>query len=74
MPYVNIRITTGATQAQKDELIKGVTQLMVDVLHKKPEHTHVIIDEIAPENWGFNGVNTVVYRAQHAKDNTDQQG
>lgn len=36
MPYINIRITTGATQEQKDELIRGVTQLMVDVLNKNP--------------------------------------
>lgn len=53
MPYVNVKVTA------------GVTQLLVDVLNKKPEHTHIIIDEIAPENWGFNGVNTVVYRQQH---------
>ena len=62
MPYVNVRITAGATQAQKDEIIRGITQLLVDVLNKKPEHTHIVIDEIAPENWGFDGVNTVVYR------------
>lgn len=68
MPYINIRITTGATQEQKDALIQGVTQLMVDILDKKPEHTHIVIDEIAPENWGFNGVNTVVYRQQQAAE------
>lgn len=62
MPYVNIRITTGATQEQKDRLIQGVTQLLVEVFNKKPEHTHIVIDEVNPENWGFDGVNTVVYR------------
>jgi len=62
MPYVNIRITEGASQEQKDKLISGVTQLLSDVLDKKPEHTHIIIDEIAPENWGFDGVNTVEFR------------
>jgi 4-oxalocrotonate tautomerase len=68
MPHVNVRITQGATQEQKDALIKGITQLLVDVLHKKPEHTHIIIDEIAPENWGFDGVNTVDYRRRNTSE------
>ena len=37
MPFVNIKITKdGATPAQKAELIKGVTDLLVKVLHKNP--------------------------------------
>ena len=67
MPYVNIRITSGATQEQKDQLIQGVTQLLVDVLNKKPEYTHVVIDEVPPENWGFDGVNTVEFRKRKQK-------
>ena len=35
MPYVNIRITReGATAEQKARLIKGVTDLLVEVLGK----------------------------------------
>lgn len=66
MPYVNIRITTGATQEQKDELIRRVTQALVDVLNKNPETTHIVIDEIPPENWGVGGVNTVERRKRNA--------
>ena len=37
MPYVNIRITReGATADQKARLIRGVTELLVDVLDKDP--------------------------------------
>jgi 4-oxalocrotonate tautomerase len=32
------------------------------VLGKRPEHTHIVIDEIDPENWGFAGVLTTEYR------------
>ena len=32
------------------------------VLGKKPEHTHVVIDEVEPENWGFAGMLTSEYR------------
>ena len=55
MPYVNIRITPGATEAQKAELIAGATDLLVKVLNKNPATTFVIIDEVQTENWGVGG-------------------
>lgn len=54
MPYINIKITDeGVTQEQKLALIKGATQLMVDVLNKHPETTFVLIDEVETDNWGI---------------------
>ena len=55
MPYVNIQITKGATRTQKAELVKEVTGSLVRVLGKKPEHIHIVIQEVAEENWGFAG-------------------
>ncbi|MBT0586086.1 tautomerase family protein [Alteromonas oceanisediminis] len=55
MPYVNIQITQGATRAQKQALVKDVTASLAKHLGKKPEYTHVVIQEIADENWGFAG-------------------
>jgi len=56
MPFVNIKITReGATPQKKDELIRGVTQLLVDVLGKNPQRTVVVIDEYDTDNWGFGG-------------------
>lgn len=56
MPYINIKVTdTNVTKEQKRQLIEGATQLVVSILNKKPETTHVVIDEISIENWGFNG-------------------
>ena len=56
MPYVNIRITReGATAEQKAALIKGATQLLVDVLGKNPATTVVVIDEVDTDNWGVGG-------------------
>ncbi|MCY1125251.1 4-oxalocrotonate tautomerase family protein [Frigidibacter sp. RF13] len=63
MPYVNIKITReGATAAQKAELIRGVTQLLVDVLDKNPATTFVVIDEVALEDWGVGGLPVEEYR------------
>lgn len=54
MPYINIKITdTDVTREQKAALIAGATALLVEVLHKKPETTFVIIDEINTDNWGI---------------------
>jgi 4-oxalocrotonate tautomerase len=57
MPYINIRVTDEeVTKEQKRQLIVGATQLVVDVLNKKPETTHVVIDEVPLGNWGVNGI------------------
>ena len=67
MPYVNIRITReGATEAQKAELIKGATDLLVRVLGKNPDTTVVVIDEVPMENWGIGGVPAEVFRRRGA--------
>ncbi|MUM76338.1 2-hydroxymuconate tautomerase family protein [Pseudodesulfovibrio sp. F-1] len=56
MPHVNIRITReGATAEQKQRLIKGVTDLLAEVLGKNPATTLVIIDEVETDNWGIGG-------------------
>lgn len=54
MPYINVKVTDeGVTKLQKEAIIKGCTQLMVEVLNKKPETTFVVIDEINIDNWGI---------------------
>ncbi len=67
MPYINVQITRGATRAQKEQLVAEITDSLVRILRKKPAHTHIIIQEIADEDWGFAGVLTDAYRANLAK-------
>jgi len=56
MPYINIKVTDeNVTKDQKRQLIEGVTQLVVDVLNKNPKTTHVVIDVVPIENWGYDG-------------------
>jgi 4-oxalocrotonate tautomerase len=63
MPYVNIKVTNeGVTAAQKAALIKGATQLLVDVLGKNPATTVVVIDEVETDNWGIGGESITVRR------------
>jgi 4-oxalocrotonate tautomerase len=58
MPYVNIQITQGATREQKSQLVQEVTNSLVRVLGKNPEHIHIVIQEIAEADWGFAGMLT----------------
>jgi 4-oxalocrotonate tautomerase len=73
MPYVNIQITEGATRKQKAELVKDVTQSLVRVLGKQPEHIHIVIQEISEENWGFSGLLTDTWKQQQKKISAQQQ-
>lgn len=66
MPYINIKITReGASKEQKEQLIKGATQLLKDVLGKDPNTTVVVIDEVDVDNWGMGGETISVYRQKH---------
>jgi 4-oxalocrotonate tautomerase len=64
MPYINIQITQGTMREQKAQLVQEVTASLVRILGKKPEHTHIVIQEIAEENWGFAGMLTDNWKKQ----------
>ena len=68
MPYVHIRITRdGATPEQKAELIRGTTDLLVQVLDKNPATTFVLIEEVDTDHWGIAGETVTVLR-QRARE------
>lgn len=55
MPYVNLKIVkTGVSQKQKRQIVEEFTQTLVRVLGKDPKLTHIVIEEIELENWGYN--------------------
>lgn len=74
MPYVNIKVTRegttpgskGVTPEQKAALIKGVSELLRDVLNKPLDATFVVINEVAMEDWGVGGLPVEVWRRQAA--------
>lgn len=70
MPIVTVQITregsvpdrSAATAAEKSAIIKGVSQLLLDVLNKPLESTYVVIEEVDRDNWGRGGLPTAQYR------------
>lgn len=75
MPYVNIKLTRegtvlgalSTTPEQKAALIKGVTDLLFNVMGKAPNTTFVVIDEVAMEDWGVGGLPVENYRHEQQR-------
>ena len=65
MPYVNIKITREqepVTSTQKAALIRGVTDLLVNVINRGPSTTVVVIEEVDTDNYGVGGETITVRR------------
>lgn len=68
MPFVNVKLTeSGATKEQKAEIVEEITKTLVRVLDKNPAVTHVVIEEINPDNWGYAGKLVSEHRKAQAK-------
>lgn len=69
MPYVNVQILQGASRQQKAQLVAAITDALVGILDKRPEQVHVVLQEIAEQDWGFAGLLTDEWkRRQQAAD------
>ena len=63
MPFVSVRITRdGVTREQKAQVIAEITETLQRVLGKPPELTHIVIEEIDTDNWGYKGITTTELR------------
>ena len=70
MPIVTIQITregttpgaSATTAEEKAALIKGASDLMLNVLKKPLASTFVVIEEVDPDNWGWGGLPAPEYR------------
>lgn len=56
MPFVIVEFFEGRTVDQKRNLVKAITEAMVDHAGCKPEHLHVVIHDTPKDSWGRNGV------------------
>ncbi|WP_432218297.1 tautomerase family protein [Pseudomonas kribbensis] len=70
MPFVSVRITRdGVTREQKAQVIAEITKTLERVLNKRPDLTHIVIEEVDTDNWGYAGITTTEYRRQLAERN-----
>jgi 4-oxalocrotonate tautomerase len=74
MPVVTIQVTregtkpgaSSVTSEEKAALIKGMSELLRDVLGKPLDSTFVIIEEVDTDNWGWGGLPALEYRRKRA--------
>ncbi len=72
MPIVTMQVTREATKPgaqsvtaeEKAALIKGASELLLNVLNKPLELTYVVIEEIDMDNWGIGGLPVAEFRRQ----------
>jgi 4-oxalocrotonate tautomerase len=55
MPFVHIRLLEGVSAEKKAEVIRKVTDVIVETLNKNPATTMVVIDDVPTDNWGIAG-------------------
>ena len=62
MPYIRLEVIEGVTRDQKATVVQEFTETLQRVLGKRPEHVHIVIDEVREENWGYHGMLTDDWR------------
>jgi 4-oxalocrotonate tautomerase len=55
MPFVHVRVTPAIALDQRRQIVEDITASLVRILDKDPRMTHIVIDEVPPDNWGFDG-------------------
>ena len=56
MPIVQISMIAGRTPEKKEELMKKVTEAIVEVLQIPKDRVRIILNEVPKENLGYGGV------------------
>ncbi|PIV19915.1 MAG: hypothetical protein COZ69_12760 [Deltaproteobacteria bacterium CG_4_8_14_3_um_filter_45_9] len=56
MPIVQISLVQGRTPERKEQLIKKVTDAIVEALQIPKERVHIVLNEVTKENIGRGGV------------------
>lgn len=55
MPIVRIEMLEGRTPERKAELLRRVTDAVVEALGVRPEQVRVLLYELPPEHWAIGG-------------------
>jgi 4-oxalocrotonate tautomerase len=79
MPIVTIQVTregtapgrTSVSAEEKAALIKGASELLLEVLKKPLDSTFVVIEEVDTGNWGWGGLPVLEYRRRRAAATID---
>jgi 4-oxalocrotonate tautomerase len=74
MPIVTVQVTregstperNSVTAEEKAAIIKGVSEVLLEVLNKPLDSTFVVIEEVDLDNWGWGGLPALQFRQLRA--------
>ena len=55
MPTLRVELMEGRTPEQKKELVKALTQAVVDTLGSQPESVDILLFDVKPSDWATGG-------------------
>lgn len=65
MPFIKIDVLReDLSREKKQELIKKISEAVTTVLNKDPHLTHIMINEVEDDNWGYAGEQVSVLKEQ----------
>lgn len=56
MPVVTVQMWSGRNTEQKRRLVRAITDAMIEHANCRPDHLHVIIQDVSKDSWGRAGV------------------
>ena len=55
MPFVSVKMLRGRSEQQKRELVKAMTDALVEICGAPKESTMVVIEEFESDHWAVGG-------------------
>lgn len=60
MMFVNIKVSKGTTNPEEmNKMIQAIKQLFISIVGSSAMTNYVVIDELNPARWGFDGISMV---------------
>lgn len=56
MPFIRVSMMNGRSHEQREALIKALTDTTAKILEIPKEWVHILIEDVAGENWGIGGI------------------
>ena len=56
MPFVSVKMLQGRTEQQKKDLVKAMTDALVEICGTPKESTMVVIEEFESDHWAVGGI------------------
>jgi 4-oxalocrotonate tautomerase len=65
MPFIKVDVLReDLNREKKQQLIRELNKAVTTVLNKDPHLTHIVINEIEDDNWGYAGEQVTVLKEQ----------